>query len=128
MDQERIGFVLMICVLGVVGSFTQKTGPTPKPEKPRVKSVVPVPSAANKVKADEFFKQGKALWDKFEIRPAIESYSKAIELDPNHVAALSERGIVYFMIGESQNAIPDFDRVLQSEPNNVKSYIIAVWL
>lgn len=86
--------------------------PTPTP-----KTVV---STANQAKAEEYFKQGQKLWKEFEIRPTIEAYTKALELNPNYTAALSERGIVYFMIKESQNAVSDFDKVLKIEPNNAR--------
>lgn len=86
--------------------------PTPTPK--------PVISTGNQAKAEEYFKKGQALWKEFEIRPAIENFTKAIEINPNYTAALGERGTIYFMIKESKNAVSDFDKVLKIEPNNVK--------
>lgn len=80
----------------------------------------PKSSNANQSVAEEYFKQGKAYWDKFEIRKALESFTKALEINPNYLDALRERGLVYFLIKESNNAVPDFDKALKIEPNNSK--------
>lgn len=75
---------------------------------------------ANQSVAKEYFKQGKAYWDKLEIRKALESFTKAIEINPNYLDAWRERGLVYFLIKEFNNAVPDFDNALKIEPNNSK--------
>ncbi|MCD9188224.1 MAG: tetratricopeptide repeat protein [Pyrinomonadaceae bacterium] len=109
-----------------LSAFAQKPTPTPKIKqvpKTLAKTVQKTPdiSAADSAKAAEFVKQGKAFWKEFEIRPAIDSFTKAIEINPNHLEALTERGVIYFLINEDKNAASDLDRVLKIEPNNLKA-------
>lgn len=120
----NISFLVIFVVSLSVSA--QKPTATPKIKqvpKTLVKTTPKTPdiSAENKAKAEEFVKQGKAFWKEFEIRPAIDSFTKAIELNPNHVEALTERGMIYFMINEDKNAVPDLDKVLKIEPNNLKA-------
>lgn len=117
---------ILIVLFVSLSAFAQKPTPTPKIKqvpKTLVKTVQKTPdiSAENKAKAAEFVKQGKALWKELEIRPAIESFTKAIEINPNYVEALSERGFIYFLIDEDRNAVSDLDKVLKIEPNNLKA-------
>lgn len=116
---------LLIVLFVSFSIFAQKPKPTPKTKQvpktiAKTAQKMPEMSAADNAKAEEFLTQGKAFWKEFEIRPAIESFTKAIEINPNYVPALSERGIIYFMIGENKNAVSDLDKVLKIEPNNVK--------
>ena len=135
----KVIFTIIICLFGGLNVVAQKPKSTPKPKttsqtKP-VEKIKPAElernavfskqsnlniSAQDKTKAEEYFKKGQALWKEFEIRQTIEAYTKALELYPNYLPALSERGIVYFMISEYQNAVADFDKVLNVEPENVR--------
>lgn len=121
-----VEILILTFALSCSAVFAQKTQPTPKPKqtpKTIVKTTQKTPqvSAEDNAKAEEFVTKGKAFWSEFEIRPAIDSYTKAIEINPNHVEALTERGMIYFMINEDKNAVPDLDRVLKIEPNNLKA-------
>jgi len=111
-------FILFVSL----SAFAQKPAPTPKIKQvPKTVQKTPDVSAADKAKAEEFVKKGKELWKEFEIRPAIDSFTKAIEINPNHIEALTERGMIYFMINEDKTAVPDLDKVLKLEPNNLKA-------
>jgi tetratricopeptide (TPR) repeat protein len=111
---------IIILLFLATANFAQSAKPTPKPKVGVKPTPTPAVSSANQTKAEEYFKQGQVFWKTFEIRETIESYTKAIELNPNYVAALSERGIINFMIKDSNNGIDDFDKVLNLEPNNLK--------
>lgn len=103
--------------------FAQKPKPTPTPKvqiKTVPKTIVPTISKENQSLVEEYFKQGKAFWKEFEIQKAIDSYNKALEINPNYLDALSERGIVHFMINQAKKALPDFDKVLNTQSNNIK--------
>lgn len=55
---------------------------------------------------------------------AMEAYEKAVELNTTHMAkALNMRGTFTFLMGNSQNAILDFDKAIELDPNYVQTYI-----
>lgn len=125
---NQINFLLIIFLLGTFNLFAQQPKPTSTPKAanktvekiPNVKMANSVTVDGDKAKAEDYFKKGTQFWKTFDIRDAIEAFTKAIEVSPNYLPALSERGIVYYMIGESKNAVSDFDKVLKIEPDNVK--------
>lgn len=90
--------------------LAQKVKPTRKTKqvstKPTPKTTTPQVSTENQSQVEEYFKQGKAFWKEFEIQKAIDSYNKALEINPNYVDALSERGIVHFMINQAKKPYP----------------------
>ncbi len=79
---------------------------------------------ANLKRADEFYIQGMATWDK---RRAIESYNKAIELNPSHYMAHVDRGYLYYSLGEYRSAFEDLDTALALKPNS-RLYNLVAWL
>ncbi len=109
--------VFAACFLSFTGINAQTVRPTPKPT-PIVSK--PKPSTAVPAKAVEFYNQGKALWKALEISDAIDALTKAIELSPNYIDALTERGTIYFMIQRHQLAVNDLDKVLAAQPSNAK--------
>ncbi|MBE7514994.1 MAG: tetratricopeptide repeat protein [Chloracidobacterium sp.] len=110
-------FVTVSAVNAQNGRLSPK--PTPKPT-PRVMQPQPQPAAAPPAKAVEFYNQGKAFWKSFDISDAIEALTKAIEIHPNYIDALSERGTIYFLTRKHQLAVNDLDKVLAAQPNNTK--------
>ncbi|HMT06712.1 MAG TPA: tetratricopeptide repeat protein [Pyrinomonadaceae bacterium] len=112
-------------MLAVVAAFlfhtatlnAQPVRPTPKPTP---KATQPKPSTAVPAKAVEDYEKGKALWKALEIGDAIDALSRAINLHPNYIDALTERGTIYFMIQRHQLAVNDLDKVLAVQPNNTK--------
>jgi len=114
-----IAAVLAVCLLSVTAVNAQKVRPTPKPP-PNVTQTKPQPTATPPAKAVEFYNQGKAFWKSLDISDAIDALTKAIEIYPNYIDALSERGSIYFLTRKHQLAVNDLDRVLASRPNNAK--------
>jgi tetratricopeptide (TPR) repeat protein len=51
---------------------------------------------------------------------AIADFTRAIELDPEFVDALTERGRAYSSGGDREKALEDYGRALQLDPNNVE--------
>ncbi len=76
--------------------------------------------AIDRKRAEEFYQKGLAYWKNFDISEAIDSYSKAIEIYPDYIEALRERGRIYSMIGKGQEAIPDLTAYLKTQPNSVE--------
>lgn len=69
----------------------------------------------------EFFK-GVTAHIKEKYQKAINHYSKAIELEPQHFPAYSNRGEDYFNIGEYESAIQDYNSVLELIPGSPELY------
>eukprot|EP00924_Labyrinthula_sp_SR-Ha-C_P000858 maker-scaffold_7-snap-gene-6.35-mRNA-1 protein AED:0.01 eAED:0.01 QI:125/1/1/1/1/1/3/164/509 len=69
-----------------------------------------------KLKGNEWYKQGK-------YREAIESYSKAIDLEPENSAFYNNRAAAYLMSGKTLNAITDARKSVKLDPENVKALV-----
>jgi tetratricopeptide (TPR) repeat protein len=76
---------------------------------------------ANK-KAEEFFEQGKKFSSTENADQAIESYSKAIKIDPKLVKAYNNRGIAYVWQRKYDLALADFNKAIELDPKNGKAY------
>jgi tetratricopeptide (TPR) repeat protein len=76
--------------------------------------------ATDRKRAEDFYQKGLAYWKTLDITEAIDSYTKAIEIYPNYIEALRERGRIYAMIDHNKEAIPDLTAFLKTEPNNVE--------
>jgi tetratricopeptide (TPR) repeat protein len=72
--------------------------------------------------ADAHYKRGDAYDETGEYDKAITSYSKAIELDPNHALSYYNRGCAYGETGEYEKAIADFSKAVELDPNNASAY------
>ena len=57
-----------------------------------------------------------------EYQEAVEHYTEAIHLDPNHPPAYYSRGIAYHNLGEHQRAIQDYDKAIQLDPDYALAY------
>lgn len=53
---------------------------------------------------------------------AIEDYSKAIDITPNHLKARLNRGKLYLREGRNDAALNDYDQVLRLEPKLAEAY------
>lgn len=148
MKTSKIAFLILSFVLATTFVSAQKPKPTPKPKIVSKTVKKPAPKAAPKTEepsglfdflddpkyqeslknlnsaernqAEEFFKKGLAHWKNLDISEAIESYTKAIEIYPNYIEALRERGRIYSMIDKGKEAVPDLTAFLKTEPNNVE--------
>lgn len=109
--------VIAACLIAATAASAQPVRPTPKPTP---KAIQPKQSTAIPAKAVELFEKGKAFWKAYEIGDAIDAMTKAIELSPNYLDALSERGTIYFLIRKYEPAVNDLDKVLAVQPNNTK--------
>lgn len=67
-------------------------------------------------------KAAKASLDKKEYQPAVEHYSRAIEMSPFEASHYFNRGIARYKTGKYKEAISDFDNALLLDPRLVESY------
>ncbi len=112
----------LILLLSVLTIFAQKAKPTPKTKPTPKVQLKPLPNFQAEVspKAVEFFRKGQAFWKTFEIQEAIDAYTQAIKIEPNYVAALGERGMIYFLTIKHELALADFNSALKIESKNAK--------
>ena len=66
--------------------------------------------------------QGETLIGKNLFNQAINDFSMALEIDPNYVEALINRGSTYAIMGMSDNALMDFTHALEFEKTNAEIY------
>ena len=59
-----------------------------------------------------------------EYQEAIEHYTEAIHLDPNHSRAYYGRGAAYHNMGQYQRAIEDLDKAIQLDPTHYRDYYV----
>ncbi len=74
---------------------------------------------------NEAFDIGRSKMQTQEYTDAIAAYNRAIELDPNLVAAYINRGIVHTKLGEYDKAIADYTAVITKSPNT-RNELIAL--
>lgn len=68
---------------------------------------------------EAWFILGSAYFQKNMLVEAMESYNKALELNPKYVSAYVNRGIIYYPYQrDSKSAIEDFNEALILEPEN----------
>ena len=58
-----------------------------------------------------------------DYKAALEDIDKALEIDPQSIAALHDRGLVYLDQTQYDKAIADFTAVLQIDPQNIDALI-----
>jgi tetratricopeptide (TPR) repeat protein len=72
---------------------------------------------------EDNFRKGDDLFAKGKYAESIESYTKAIEVDPENINAYIQRGMAYSITKDYQKAVADYSLVLQRNPDmiNVKN-------
>jgi tetratricopeptide (TPR) repeat protein len=79
--------------------------------------LVPAP-AANVAAATEFVAAGDAAFAAKDFRKALFAYQDAIRAQPKNVAALVKAGEAYARLGHETEAVEQWSRALQLEPDN----------
>ena len=68
------------------------------------------------------FQKGNFLMMLDQMDEAIEVYSRAIELNPNHAASYSNRGAAYWGKDELDLAIADYNKAIELDPELAQAY------
>ncbi len=68
------------------------------------------------------FQKGNFLMMLDQMDEAIEVYSRAIELNPNHAASYSNRGAAYCGRDEFDRAIADYNKAIELDPELAQAY------
>ena len=78
-------------------------------------------------KAEEFYNAGAEFHNSGQFDQAIENYTQAIALNPEHVDAYLNRSYIYTNQKKYDLAIPDLRKVNQLAPNFANAYGIFGW-
>jgi len=84
-------------------------------------SLQPVDDAAIRA-SKEFQRQANGFYDRRKFDKAIETYTLAIELNPNDYAIYNNRGAAYHATGEFQKAIDDYTKAVELNPYHFSAY------
>ncbi|KAJ5774413.1 hypothetical protein N7457_009309 [Penicillium paradoxum] len=90
---------------------TEERSPTPPPHQP---------NSASADEADSFKLAGNKFFKDGNYHRAIQEYNKAIEINPNSSAYLSNRAAAYMSARQYVNALEDVQRSNELDPNNPK--------
>ena len=80
------------------------------------------PSADDKTQAEKFKQMGNAQMSNKDYDAAIESYNKAITLDPSNPVYFSNRAAAHTNKGDHLSAVGDAEKAISVDPKFVKAY------
>ncbi|KAF4623816.1 hypothetical protein D9613_001696 [Agrocybe pediades] len=80
------------------------------------------PSAEDKAQAEKLKQTGNALMSSKNYDAAIESYDKAVALDPTNPVYYSNRAAAYSSKGDHLSAVGDAEQAIAVDPKFVKAY------
>jgi tetratricopeptide (TPR) repeat protein len=79
--------------------------------------------ATGKDAAEAAFREGYEAHRRGQMNQALASYTKAIQLDPGHIQAHNNRGLVYQAKRNLNKAIADFDEAIRLSPKLTAAYV-----
>ncbi|MBD3161095.1 MAG: tetratricopeptide repeat protein [Candidatus Eisenbacteria bacterium] len=108
-------FALVGLVLATVAIARDEEGQTPvEREQALLEQLEEAPNDA-----DLHYRLANALYDQGRREKAIASYERALAVEPDHVKALVNLGVVLNENGDSEAALKRFDRAEELEPTDV---------
>ena len=72
-----------------------------------------------------YISEGNIFREELNYKAAIDSYSMALEYDPQNVQGLLNLGRSFFLMGQRKNAIEMFEKAYNIDPDN---HDVCVWL
>ena len=78
--------------------------------------------SSDEEEAEDYFNCGTAFHAAKNFRQALKYYGKAIEYDPEFIAAYNNRGLAKSNLGQYEAAIVDFDEALRLTPQDAEFY------
>jgi tetratricopeptide (TPR) repeat protein len=84
--------------------------------------VPPQSGARDPAASHEAYQNGRALEDRREYQAAVDSYTKAIALDPGNDSAFLHRGYSLFELKQLNEALSDVNRSIKIQRDNSRAY------
>ncbi|MFZ2472633.1 MAG: tetratricopeptide repeat protein [Methanothrix sp.] len=72
---------------------------------------------------ESLIKKGLSLYDQDKYYEAIQSYDKAIELDPSNCVAWTYKGDVFFALEKYDDALQSFEKAIELDPGNPEAWL-----
>ena len=83
----------------------------------------PSPSASfAQTSVDEHIAEGMNAYAQGQYREALDAFTKAIELNPDHAQAYTNRGLTKYRLGDIDGAYDDHTSAIQKNPNFAAAY------
>ena len=101
-------------ILPTFAALTPLATPSPLPI-PTATSEVTLGGTSHLESGDKYAAQGN-------YQKAIEEYTEAIRIDPEHHVAFFNRGVAYYELGEYERAIQDYDEAIRLNPQDARAY------
>jgi tetratricopeptide (TPR) repeat protein len=125
-DQLSVKPATLQTIFDVFIKTRDKIGPTAQLATPSSSSASTskpkTPSAADKAQADKFKQSGNTQMSSKQFDDAIESYNKAIALDPTNAVYYSNRAAAYSSKGDHLAAVGDAEQAISVDPQFIKAY------
>ncbi|KAG6371676.1 putative stress-induced protein STI1 [Boletus reticuloceps] len=96
--------------------------PASTPAAPSTSAPPKTPSAEDKKKAEKHKQTGNTQMSAKKYDAAIDSYSKAIALDPTNAVYFSNRAAAHSSKGDHTSAVEDARKAIEVDPSFVKAY------
>jgi hypothetical protein len=80
------------------------------------------PSPTAVASAEGYYQQGNALRSQGQLESAIASYTRAIQLKPDHAHAYCNRGVVELALGLTAEALSSYDHALALDPRDALTH------
>jgi len=81
-----------------------------------------IPASETSKAAEDYCQQGQSFHGAGEPDKAVLCYTKALEINPNHINAYLNRGIINSQRGHNDEAITDFCKVILLDPRQADAY------
>ena len=73
--------------------------------------------------ANTHFLQGNKYYYEKNYPSALEEYNQAVELNPNLSAAYTNRGVIFYNLGEIEKSLADYNHAVELNPNDSATYV-----
>ena len=77
----------------------------------------------DRMTAWDYRRQGNRYYELKQYKRAVESYSKAIQMQANTAQFYNDRGCAYDSLGEHDKAITDFETAIELNPEDAAAYV-----
>ena len=72
---------------------------------------------------EQYFNHGITLFNQEKYQQAIEQFTKALTLNPNHIQVYGWRRDAYIQLGQYQQAIEDCTQIISIDPHDIPAYV-----